>query len=651
MAFVGPAVASIESDSGEKIPEKLPRQWQSTGLLRGSYLRRRSEASDLLARLEDMAATMRGRVGTVIEIQSSHSDMLRDLRLAMLAKDDASARRLLDDIRLTGQVSAENLRFLNIEYLAAFGRWTEMRTMPHIDALVKVRRPRVVTESILQMIWWTELAGQGALNPCDAFVKNQVSSSFGSLLRSVRVPSTSPGRTVAMLTAVTDGDFARRDAILSEVQDHEEEQFLRAIAFPVDTTRSADQGQTEGDPTGDSEDVMIHAFKNGRYGVVLDQFVDRPSPDRADIAVQSVLEVDAEAQAKYAGTILTAVRTWASTGLLEVDRRLHRDLEDLERTVDGTCGGWLEWSRRLEGETRWADASSVLRNQLTSWGPLNDLTAQQIEQVAESILNSVDGKNEDQLRSSLDVLCRTASTVISNPAANDFCQVVLEVLSEQDNLSEQVRSAYLDLYSAMLESGPTADHYRDIVHRTSKVWMRIASPHAADWAIAVLEVSVDTPCPDPGQRSVLGVQVIEGIRQYYGRLGLRQRVEMEALAPDFGLVCHDIKSAQEERNVWSKADGTVIGLYSLLPRAVSAFEMRLAQLCQPKEVAGNADTVSTPALRSLAERADYLIVDTWHAAHQATGAIDSVRKKDRQILPPQRGISGFLRALEESLGS
>ena len=99
----------------------------------------------MLARLEDMAATMRGRVGTVIEIQSSHSDMLRDLRLAMLAKDDASARRLLDDIRLTGQVSAENLRFLNIEYLAAFGRWTEMRTMPHIDALVKVRRPRVVT--------------------------------------------------------------------------------------------------------------------------------------------------------------------------------------------------------------------------------------------------------------------------------------------------------------------------------------------------------------------------------------------------------------------------------------------------------------------------------------------------------------------------
>ena len=228
------------------------------------------------------------------------------------------------------------------------------------------------------MIWWTELAGQGALNPCDAFVKNQVSSSFGSLLRSVRVPSTSPGRTVAMLTAVTDGDFARRDAILSEVQDHEEEQFLRAIAFPVDTTRSADQGQTEGDPTGDSEDVMIHAFKNGRYGVVLDQFVDRPSPDqrryRCSVCLGSRCRV---AQAKYAGTILTAVRTWASTGLLEVDRRLHRDLEDLERTVDGTCGGWLEWSRRLEGETRWADASSVLRNQLTSWGPLNDLTAQQ----------------------------------------------------------------------------------------------------------------------------------------------------------------------------------------------------------------------------------------------------------------------------------
>jgi hypothetical protein len=68
------------------------------------------------------------------------------------------------------------------------------------------------------------------------------------------------------------------------------------------------------------------------------------------------------------------------------------------------------------------------------------------------------------------------------------------------------------------------------------------------------------------------------------------------------------------------------------------------------EVRENHDEVATQALRSLAERADYFIVDTWHATHQATGAIDAVRPRERQILPRQRGLTGFLRALETALG-
>ena len=174
---------------------------------------------------------------------------------------------------------------------------------------------------------------------------------------------------------------------------------------------------------------------------------------------------------------------------------------------------------------------------------------------------------------------------------------------------------------------------------------------AIPWAIGVLEILTDAPCPDMSARTQLAVQIVEGSRRLYGRLSLRERVELEALAGELGLDSQEVIAREAEREVWSELDSKLVGIYSLLPHAASNLEQRLRQLCSVGEVRGNQDLVATPALRSLAKRSDYLIVDTWHAAHQATGAIDAVRPREKQILPTQRGTTGFLRALEGSLNS
>lgn len=144
--------------------------------------------------------------------------------------------------------------------------------------------------------------------------------------------------------------------------------------------------------------------------------------------------------------------------------------------------------------------------------------------------------------------------------------------------------------------------------------------------------------------------LIESVRQYTNRLTLRQRVEVEGLASDFSLPPRVVETPPDEQDLWTALDGKFIGIYSLLTRAESYLRERLSRLCAVGEVRGNSDEVATRALKSLAEKADFLVVDTWHAAHQATGAIDAVRPRERQILPKQRGHSGFLRALEEALG-
>jgi hypothetical protein len=643
-AFLGPSVVILESLADNTLEETLPAAWKETGLVRASSLGLvggQSNAEKMVSRLEDMVAAFGGRTRHLLEIKPSPSDLLRDFRLALIRRDDDAARQLLDQVRLTGHVSAENLRYLRLEYLAAFERWSEMRALPHLRALLQARRPRAISEHLMRMVWWTELVGVENQSAQTAFAARGVVGTYGPLLRSVRVPSTPEGRLVGFLCALSDVDTGRQEEIIDSAVGEAEQARLRDVSSSTVPVSSPVLTKPDTDP-------VASAFDEGRYSEVINSFLSMPSASYADLAVQAVLE---SGDFEQAPRILSAVREFDARGELKLDRRTRRDLEDLERLSNDTCADWLEWSIRLGGESRWPDASSVLRDSGSSWPPLASLDHGQVNDVCNALMSAVGGVNDDQLRGSLDLLCREAATQLARGSADDFCRTVLLLLSEQDNFSEMVRSAYLDLFAAWFEVGPACREYADILEQSVKIWSRVRSPNAIGWAVGVLEAVADSPCPDEGARTALAVELIEDIRrQNYARATIREKTEIEELAGQFGLPSQMIEPSEEERDLWSKLNGKLVGIYSLLPRAKTLLERRLARLCSVGDVKGNTDEVGTQALRALAERADFLIVDTWHAAHQATAAIDAVRPRNRQVLPRQRGISGFLRALEAVLG-
>jgi hypothetical protein len=644
VAFLGPGVVSVETVPAVRLQRELPEGWKQSGLVCASYLDRvvpgQAGADEMLARLEDLVATIGGRVWRQLELKPTRTDLLRDFRLALLSRDDESASRLFEGLRLNGQVSAENLRYLRIEYLAAFGRWADLRALPYVDALLKSRRPRAISEILLQMVWWAELAGAGHQHILAAFKERGVLETFGQLLRALRVPCSREGRLVGFLTALADGDVERQQAILDQAQDADESAHLRALGSESSTARTAD-----GPEETLSEDPVAAAFTAGRFGDVVTRFVTNPSVEHSDLAVQAVLESEINDDASQ---VLVLVREFDARGELDLSRRARRDLEELGRLTAEICDGWVVWSKRLAGEARWADASNVARNRSGSWKRLGEYDAGEIDEVCDSLIEAAGGTNDDQLRSSLDILCNEAAAQLLRGFANDFCQTVLMLLAEQDNFSEMVRAAYLDLLAAWLGVGPPGVEYRKVLEQTTDIWNAIASPNAMNWAIGVLEAAADSSCPDEGARTTFAVGMIERARRLYARAGLRERVEIEGLATDLGLESQRIEASEVERNAWSELDGKLLGLYSLLPRAAATLGNRLVSLSSV-EVKGNDDKVATPGLRALAERSDYFIVDTWHAAHQATAAIDAVRPRHRQILPQQRGVTGFLRALETCL--
>lgn len=650
IAFLGPDVVALETVPDERLRAELPSAWLTTGLTRASYLRRVAQgpaaAERLLSRLEDLVSSVVGRQGLALEIKPTSADLLRDFRLALLGRDDGSARVLLDQIVLDGRVSAENLRYLRIEYFAAFGRWAEMRAMPHIGALLQARRPRAISETLIRMVWWVELAGPDHESARTAFRDRGVLDEFGPLLRSVRLPATPEGRAVCLLAADADGDTDWEHELLDSASSPEERRRLQGllVALAPETDEPVGVGREE--PTVSEEDPVALAFREGRHVDVVASFVADPLAVHAELALQAVLDSGATT---FASAVLTLVVALVERGELTLTRHGRRDLADLQQFVDDSCPGWVEWASRLAGEARWADGGAVARNNANTWPPVAGLDAARVTELCDALLEAADGTNADQLRASIDLLCEETSRSLSSGSTNDFCQVVLVLLSAQENFSEMVRSAYLDLFATWLEVGPTAAEYGEVLNMTIEIWRRIASPNAVGWCISVLECLADSPCPDSARRTASAVTIIDSARQYVGRLSFRERVEVEGLASDLGLPALEVETPREEQDVWAALDGKLVGVYSLLPRAAAALEGRLRQLCQPREVRGNSDTVATQALRSLAERADELIVDTWHAAHQATGAIDAVRPKNRQVLPRQRGVSGLLRALEEAL--
>lgn len=648
-AFLGPDVVSLETVADDFLRDNLPVAWQSTGLTRASYLRRLGQgprtAERVLSRLEDLVSTVVGRQEVTLVVKPSSADLLRDFRLALLGRDDASARTLIDQIALDGRVSAENLRYLRIEYLAAFGRWADMRAMPHIGALTQARRPRAISETLVRMVWWAELAGTDHEGPRTAFRDRNVVGDFGPLLRSLRLPATSEGRAVCFLAADADEDEDWQNELLAGASSPEERRRLEGL-LAATALEPAPVLAMRTEPTVVEEDPVAVAFREGRHADVVAMFVSDPAEAHAEIALQAVLD---SGETSSAAIVLAHVGDLIESGGLSLSRHGRRDLAELQQLVDDSCPGWVEWATRLAGEARWADGGAVARNNADRWSSIAGLDAMRAQRLCDALLEAADGANADQLRTSFDLLCVESSRSLAAGLANDFCQVVLVLLSAEENFSEMVRSAYMDLLGTWLEAGPSAAEYGEVLDLTTQIWGRIASPNAVGWCISVLESLSDSPCPDAAKRTASAATIIESARQYVGRLSFRERVEVEGLATQLGMVSLDVETQSEDRDVWAVLDGKLVGVYSLLPRSASAFENRLRQLCKPREVRGNSDTVATQALRSLAERADELIVDTWHAAHQATGAIDAVRPKNRQVLPRQRGVSGFLRALEEAL--
>jgi hypothetical protein len=652
-AFVGPAVGRLTDT-----PLTL-----SSAALADSVLSRHgipnvvplvrepgSDTTSLLTALERLVSVRSTQPETRREVAPALPFLLRDYWLALQQRDSAESGRLLAAVESVGQLSADNLRFLQVDRLASLGRWPELAGLPMFRDLARTRRPRRISEELLEALWRARIASEdgatSAQQAIDRFAAAGLAEDFASLLRSVDVPSSASGRRLAAVSAFVDASHDRLERIL-EAAGETEQDFIADLMSWRDRGRAYTTTQTASAAT-----VTLNELLDlGDWEGVLRTAEEKPGdPQAAEAAVQAAFETEDASLSRRAVALLSQV----PDGELSPLPGFRRKLREVRTIGQDECTSWAAWLKRVGQLETWSRAAEVLRGESANWDPGEFASGSTAEAAGVSLLAGASNANADQVRLSLDLLCTLARMLVAQTTGDSLVQAIMLVVSEQPNPSRQVQEALRGLLEPLLDSGPDGKRYAEYVALLDDVWQKVQSRSTFDWGLDIADLLISTPCPGPAARARFVQDLLSWALGHSQQLAHRQAVMANTLSDqvELGISLEILPSAPGQDNVWACLVGGRVGLYSLLPRAGIRLQERLCQLAEGRvAVEQNSDHVATSGLQSLAAHSDFMVVDTWHATHSATIAIDAVLPRDRQVLPRGGGVMSFLAALQDRLES
>lgn len=641
-AFVGPSVGYLshkETTAGFRVGDR------SQAALAVNLTT--SQPDNLLEALQRLVVVRASFAGVRPPGRSTLVRLVRDLRLALADHDVAGSERQLRRLREDGRLSSENLDFLEIELLGRLGRWRELRDLPWFLQITRAPRPAATTELMLESIWWIDFVERAASEPATALARYQeLPADLLRLFDGIDVPTTPSARRLAALRSLDQGSPERLDRIRARSPEDE----LRWIAGLFQTP----------DPTvelapGDRARAML---SGGRYVDVVAlalQFTGDVAVLEA--AVRAVAEIESPDLAFDLGPLLTEDHIGGLPSTPGFQRCLDRTLSLASDKADS----WTEWLERVARNEQWPSAAEILRAESPRWDLESLRSTREAERAGSYIEAAMEGKNAVAIEQGLDLLCDLAARLASEQGSSRLIDAVLYALIDRPP-TEALGNALLGLVQAVLRSGPTEQRYADLLDVCLSSGQLLTARVLIPIVLDLLDEFAMYPSPDLEKRERLAHAAYEALQSHASR-GYLSRDEArlaellldELGMPDRSLWVHSTVDSDGEHSgdvvsdPWAQLAGRTILLYTLLDGIGARFEARIREFCPTARVLTRSDHVASDQLRSAVQAADYVMVDTRHAKHSATAAIDAVRSKGEQLLPEGKGVSSFVRCLGQNL--
>jgi hypothetical protein len=526
-------------------------------------------------------------------------------------------------------LSATNLRFLRVEMLTALGTPQEMRDDPALKDISSLARPRSVTERLAEAAD-ALIVAPTVDSPTDANLHaaaDRIDIAWpGLVTHAYQVTSSATGRCYAL-------EQLRRESPqehhLRELLDrYPQDAVIAGVVGAITVPHVPQQGPV----------TALSLYHDGEYEAALNM-ARSESPSRSDASIALAAAVNLrEPTAAMHALALVAQLSSSDRSLLLANAVEGNFVERLQALTaeQRVPVDWLDW---LNGD--WPDRPDLLAEWSRGWArtPDSPTTA---DHLAEALIDALHDSRRARVRNGIALLAEWLTGDGLPPSAVTLATTVFDIMlsSEPGNTERQ---AALVLLEAVLAVGCTSVEYGEMVEAIARE-LPLIGPRDAIWLAQVVDLLLLYACPAPDQRTTVIAHAVGVAQAWSDRIDPNDasvlRLLFHAAGTDFAVTDEHEASGRVVRSFKS------VGIYSLMEGAIRTVTAWIEERWPGVKVNGSSEADNSRSLTALAEGADVMLVQTSHAKHAATGAIEvAVSDPSRLVLVNGRGASSLMRGL------
>jgi len=666
LAFIGPTYSRFHGELAKLDPrDSIENCCQSSF---GSLVYRlpvvqndsRTKVGRLLTTLIEYRDRESGRSLTAVK---PIGRLLRDLEMAILARNEQSAWAVYGEIRSRGRLSATNLAFLQVRIYSAFEKWSELLLLPILDDILQVRRPKRISDQIAQAVYRQHLSQHEFVGDASAAVKayRGTAKRFQNLVRSTAglqspdaikfalvssVASDPPKREVARQLAAHTAiatDAAWANALLASMP----------TAKPVELVSEAltayDVAEVRYNESNFDEAFALylsHPPTSSSVHRVLELAVEIDTRRCAEDALAYLSSAPEDVQGQVLGRRVCAGHIAILSQNL--GRESGGEVKQIESLVD-----WFEF---VDTGDAIETSGQVLEYGIQKWVSNASLDASTVTQ---ALQKPRAGKQRDIIRNAVPTFIR--ALLVDRSAVRE-CKPIYNALTDlliyDESVGADDLTAVEQLSEAILTTCPSHEasnnDFQHVADLTVYLWDSIAAPRHFDWVLSMLDLLIDTGAQQHTCLSPILATIVESSRRWARRISDAQWSLLELLAADLklaemvtGLRPDPEDTAQDDSpGIRSLLAGKSIAVYSLTERIARRFGQLAEQAFDRIKIHYVHDKSLTDRMKSLAQSVDIFIINTWDAKHAATNGIKDNRPSKMATLEPDgKSAASMLRCV------
>ena len=385
----------------------------------------------------------------------------------------------------------------------------------------------------------------------------------------------------------------------------------------------------------------LELYHDGDYWAAL-QAAESEGTGRsaASVALAAAVNIGDSASAVRALAMLDALTPEDRAQLLasSVECSFHDQL--LSRTSEARVpASWLDW---LTGQ--WADRPDLLAEWAAQWHRTPEALDQAAGELAMEFLDALNDGRRGRVRNGLPVFVEWLVQDGLPPSGVGLAATIVDILlsSEPGRTERQVS---LVLLEEVLLVGCTAQEYTELVDAVSRQ-LPLLGPRDANWLAQCLDLFLLFSSPDLPRRTGLVADAAGIATAWIDRLEQADSAALYYVFADAGIPFATPPAAATASSEHALREFRTVGIYSLLESATRVATDRIRAMFPNVDVRTSSGHVNSDSLTALVRGADVMLVQTSHAKHAATNAID-VASPDptRLVLVHGRGATALVRAL------